>query len=91
MADPKGQLIVTINGEKRITIHLDGENTWLEYHPISPEDQIEDQRLAVEMGLQALAIEAVRRSDQENIPVPDVVRELAETELWREHLGKPPL
>ncbi len=90
MAQPKGQLIITIDGEKRITVHLDGENTWLEYHPISPEDQPEDERLAVEIGMQALAEEAIRRCEQDHLPVPEVIRELAEAEIWREHLGKPP-
>ena len=71
---------------ERITIHFEGQEVGIEYHPETSEAEARDALRAYELGLHALTLQAIRYRQLTGLPVPAVLTDLANAHTFRELL-----
>jgi hypothetical protein len=67
-----------------ITINIVGQEVGIQYHPETSEAEFRDEMLARELGLHALAVQAILHRQQQGVPVPAVLIAVAQAHTFRE-------
>ncbi len=71
---------------ERITIHFEGTEVGIEYHPETPEAELRDALRATEIGLHALAQHALRQRQEAGLALPPVLQAVVDAATYRELL-----
>ena len=69
---------------ERITIDIVGSEVGIQYYPETSEAEFRDEMLARELGLHALAVQAIVHRQQRGIPIPDVLIGIAQAQTFQQ-------
>lgn len=69
-----------------ITIHFEGNEVGIQYHPATAEAELPDEMQACELALHALATKAIQNRQQIGRPVPEALTQLFHANTFQELL-----